>query len=283
MSVIITAAALMAVAMLGAQAPTFHAGTRGVVIPVAVFDGDQVVRTLTAQDFQVHDNGAPQVVTSAELYTLPIDLRLAFDISGSISEEELGNFISTMRQVASTLEPRDRCEILTFNTRVAQAAAAQSPPVKIEFVRGGFDGTSFFDAVILALATVPTPDRRQITIILSDAKDNRSFFDEPAMLESARRTDAVVYTILPGDPKVARSVSANRLQALSVMTGGRLVLAPERSVGERIIDAIEEFRQSYAVRYTWKGTTFEGWHKLEVKVPGRPSYRVRAKSGYFGR
>jgi hypothetical protein len=155
--------------------------------------------------------------------------------------------------------------------------------VRIEIKRGGSDGTAFFDAVSLALVTIPTPDRRQITIVLSDAKDNASFFDEATMLEAARLTDAVVYTILPGDPRFGRAVSAARLQALSLLTGGRLVRAPERTVGVAINDAITEVRQSYAVRYTLTGAAIEGWHKLDVRVRGRHSYRIRTRAGYFGR
>ncbi len=265
------------------QVPVFHTGSHGVIVPVAVFNDGQVVRNLTPQDFEVRDNGVLQVITSAELNTLPIELRLVFDTSGSISEDDLAHFLRTMDQVASTLQPRDLIEIVTFNTRIAEAASRQSPPVKIALTRGGSDGTAFFDAVTLALATVPTPDRRQITIVLSDAKDNASFFDEATMLEAARLTDAVVYTILPGDPKFNRAVSAKRLQSLSLLTGGRLVRAPERTLGPVIIDAITEFRQSYAVRYQLSGATIDGWHKLEVRVPGHSSYRIRTRAGYFGR
>jgi hypothetical protein len=266
-----------------AQVPTFRAGGHGVTVPVAVFDRDRIVRNLTLQDFQIRDNGVEQVITSADLYALPIDLRLVFDTSGSISEADLAHFLRTMRQVASTLEPRDRCEIITFNTRVAEAAPRQSPCVKIEFKRGGSDGTAFFDAATLALVTSPTPDRRQITILLSDAKDNASFFDEATMLEAARLTDSVVYTILPGDPRVGRAVSAARLHALSLLTGGRLVRAPQHTLGSVINDAIQEFRQSYAVQYTLTGARIEGWHKLDVRVRGRHSYRIRTRPGYFGR
>ena len=277
-------AAVTALALLFAhvQRPTFSAGSHGVVVPVAVFDGDQVVRKLTAEDFIVRDNGVLQTIGSADFNTLPIDLRLVFDTSGSISDEDFASFLRTMRQVTATLEPRDRCEILTFNARIHEAAARQSPPIKIDLVRGGLNRTAFFDAVTLSLATAPSADRRQITIILSDAKDNSSFFDEATLLEAARITDAVVYTILPGDPKFSRAVSVSRLQALSILTGGRLVRAPQRAVDDVINDAIREFRESYVVRYTIPAATLPGWHKLDVKVRNE-NYRIRARAGYFGR
>ena len=154
------------------------------------------------------------------------------------------------------------------------------------------EGTAFFDAVSLAMVTVPMSDRRQITIVLSDAKDNVSFFDEATMVDAARRTDAVVYTILPGDPRTARAVSVSRLQALSMLTGGRLVRIPEQAVASAVISAIDEFRKSYVLRYTVTGVPIEGWHAIDVRVRRLDEppnyvinniYRVRTRLGYYGR
>ena len=88
-----------------------------------------------------------QELSAADFNTLPIDLRLVFDTSGSISAADLDRYLQTMRQVVGVLEPRDRCEIITFSARIADAAAQQSPPVKIELTRAGPDGTAFLDAV----------------------------------------------------------------------------------------------------------------------------------------
>ena len=275
------AASLFLAVQPPAQAPPkFGMSSHGVEVPVAVFDGDRVVANLKPEDFDIRDNGVRQKATMADLNTLPIDLRLVFDTSGSISEDDLARYLKTMRKVTAVLEPRDRCEIVTFNARIAEAAARQSPPITINLKREGGDGTAFFDAVSLSLVTIATLDRRQITIVLSDAMDNASFFDESALLEVARTTDAVVYTILPGDPTVGRNVSVSRLRAVSLLTGGRLIQTPEQTVDNRVNEAIHEFRQSYYVRYEPEGTPTKGWHKLDVKVRG---YKVKAKAGYFAR
>ena len=266
---------------LQAQTPLFQSTTNAVSVDVAVFDGNRVVRNLGVSDFEVRDNQIRQTLQAVDANTLPIDLRLVFDTSGSISERDLARYVQTMNRVAATLGARDRCEIIAFNSRIADAASLQHPPIKIALQRGGQDGTAFFDAVALAMVTIPTPDRRQITIVLSDAMDNTSLFDEKTMLDAARRTEAVVYTILPGDPKNSRTVSVTRLQALSLLTGGRLVLVHESQVAKAVIDSIEEFRQGYVLRYVLTDVKVDGWHKLDVRVKG--GYRVRARQGYFSR
>ena len=260
--------------------PTFRAGTDLVRVNVAVFDGDRVVTNLRIDDFEIRDNGVRQTIKSVDFNTLPIDLRLVFDTSGSISEEELVRYRRTMARVTADLKPDDRCDIITFNTRVADAASRQHPPIAINVQRVGADGTAFFDAVSLALVTVPTSDRRQITIVLSDAVDNASFFDEATLKDVARLTDTVVYAILPGDPQAGRAVSAARLNALSLMTGGRLMRTHESAVASEVLKMIEEFRQSYVVHYEVSGVKVGEWRKLDVRVRG---HRVRAKTGYFAR
>ena len=263
------------------QQPPFKAGTDAVSVEVAVFDGDRVVRNLDIKDFDLRDNNVRQTLQAADASNLPIDLRLVFDTSGSISERDLARYIQTMNRVAVTLQPRDRCEIITFDSRIADAASLQHPPIKIALQRGGLDGTAFFDTVVLAMVTTPTPDRRQITIVLSDALDNTSLFDEKTMREAARHTDAVVYTILPGDPNASRPVSVARLQALSLLTGGKLIRTHESAVASALVNSIAEFRQGYVLRYVLTGVESAGWHKLDVRV--KDGYRVRVKPGYFSR
>ncbi len=277
--------AVVASALAVAQNPSpqvFRAATHAVALDVAVFDAGRAVAGLGKEDFEVFDNGVPQAVSAAEFNLLPIDLRLVFDTSGSISEDDLDRYLRAMRLVADTLAPQDRFEVITFNSRIADATSRQQPPVAISIQRGGPDGTAFFDAVSLAMVTVPALDRRRIVIVLSDANDNASFFDEATLLDVARRTDAVVYTILPaaagGEP-----VSVARLQALSLVTGGRLIRARhERLTGQAVATALDEFRHSYVLRYTLDGVPLAGWHTLEVKVRGGSRYLVRARAGYIG-
>jgi VWFA-related protein len=272
---------MVAAAFLVQAPPSFRSGADAKTVDVSVFDRGRVVTNLGVADFELYDNQVRQTIDTVDLNTLPIDLRLAFDTSDSISEEDLARYVRTMDQVTATLEPRDRAEIITFNSLIADAASRQHPPVKVNFKRSAAEGTSFFDAVTLALVTVKTAERRQITIILSDAMDNTSFFDERTMEMAAKNTDAVVYTILPGNPANNRAVSKVRLRMLSLLTGGDLMETHESHVGSAVINAIKEFRQSYKLNYHLTGVPIAGWHKLEVRVRG--GYRVRMREGYFSK
>ena len=179
------------------QAPVFRGRTDLVTVGVNVQRGGKPVAGLTADDFEVYDNGVRQTISDLSYSRMPIDLRLVFDTSGSIDDTELRTYIRAMRQIALSLQPQDRCDIVTFSGRIVEAAALQAPPIKIDARRVHPDATSFFDAVSLALVTPPVFGRRQLTVVMSDADDNASFFDEAALTEIARRTDAVVYAVRP--------------------------------------------------------------------------------------
>jgi VWFA-related protein len=279
--------ALAPTAWLAAQlGQVFRGGTDVVTIDVNVQDGKKPVAGLTAADFDVRDNGVRQVVTDVTYARVPIDLRLVFDTSGSISDGQLKAYLKTMQDVTGSLQPNDRCDIVSFAARIVDAASLQSPPIKIDLQRAEPNATSFYDAVSLSLITGPVAGRRQLTIVLSDADDNSSFFDQATLLDTGRRTDAVVYAVLP-DPMGHRRYPAqekmlkDRLSALTTLTGGR-VIAEDKDVTAAFLNALEDFRKSYVVAYTATDVKHGGWHELKVTVPKFPGYAVRAKQGYVG-
>jgi VWFA-related protein len=282
------AAALLAAASLSTSVHTqqkpFVSRTDAVRVDVAVFDGDRAVPSLTAADFEVLDNGVKQTLGGAQRNTLALDLRLLFDTSGSISSEDLEKYRRAMARVASALKPDDRMEVLAFNGRIAEVVPLQHPPIQIALDRQGRDGTSFFDAVSLAMITRPQADRRQITIVLSDAVDNASFFDKDTLYDAARRTNAVVYTVLPIGLAQDKSRFTARLDMLARVTGGHLFSAKwDSRLGTTVTRALEEFRQGYVIHFQPTGVQLEGWHKLTVRVLGGRHYTIRAREGYFGR
>jgi VWFA-related protein len=277
------ACAALAVQTQAPQQPTFRSGSDAVTVDVGVFDGQRAIPGLTAADFDVRDNGARQTVSSVRPNTLPIDVRLLFDTSGSITPEELERYRRAMARVAETMHREDRVEILTFSGRISEVVPLQHPPITVITERQDRDGTSFFDAVSLAMVTRPLVERRQITIILTDAQDNDSFFDKDTLYESARHTSAVVYGVLPTGLADDVSRFATRLEMVARVTGGRLVRSKwDGRMGDLLIRMLAEFRQGYVLNYALEGVPTPGWHKLTVTVP-RARYTIRAREGYFAR
>jgi VWFA-related protein len=278
--VLISGLMLAAVAARGQQErATFRATSEAVSVEVSVTDGRSSVPNLKPADFEVRDNGIAQTVTDLDFGHLPVDVRLVFDISGSLSDADLNRHTAAMRQLEAALKPGDRCEVSAFSRRTEEIAPLGDPKADIQIKRTTRDGTAFFDAVGLAMVTSPRPGRRQLTIVLSDGNDTSSFYDAPALLRAAQRTDAVVYGIAPA----AVAPGTKVLESVATAAGGRLIrLEPNGSLAASFLKALDEFRQSYVLHYTPQGVDRGGWHELAVNVKGTKKYTIRAKRGYDG-
>ena len=60
-------------------------------------------------------------------------------------------------------------------------------------------------------------------------------------------------------------------------------IGPDPSAVRAFAQILNEFRQSYVLRYSPHGVTGNGWHAVGVQVPAQPSLTVKARSGYFAR
>ena len=88
----------LAVSVVGA-AQTFKSRVESVRLDALVLDRGQPVLGLTADDFEIRDNGALQTVTLLGTGALPLDVILLLDMSGSLSAQR----VEALRAAGSAL------------------------------------------------------------------------------------------------------------------------------------------------------------------------------------
>ena len=91
---------------------TFRATTDLIELNVAVTRGGRPVSGLGPVDFEVTDNGRIQQVVSVSSDTLPIDLTLVVDTSGSIDQPLAQAIDRAMSKVHDRLRADDRLAIV---------------------------------------------------------------------------------------------------------------------------------------------------------------------------
>jgi VWFA-related protein len=257
----------------------YRAQASVVVVDVAVTDGRKPVPNLTREDFELRDNGVVQEILDFSRETLPLDVAIVIDISGSMTPTDRTAVMRAIEQVGGALRDQDRASVTTFDSRIVQRSTLQPPPLRVDLQTIG-PGTSVLDALLLSLVTAPPIDRRQFVLFMTDGQDTSSYFDARTVLETAKHAGAPVTIVLVPD----RSNSATRDVGTSVArtTGGEVIeLKRHAELGGAFRTALENFRTSYMLRYTPSGVTREGWHDLTVSVRGR-KYDVRARRGYVG-
>jgi Ca-activated chloride channel family protein len=283
--VILRTAALLAFSATAAllpgsvQQPTFSTRVEAVRVDVLVTDGGRPVRDLQPTDFDVFDNGVPQRVDLATFEQLPLNVVLALDVSHSVAGAPLDHLRAAGAVVLDGLKTSDRVALLTFS-HVVTMRRDLSPD--IANVRRAFDqvlasgDTSVIDGSYAGLVMGESDVGRSLLIVFSDGLDTSSWLDAGAVLESARRSDVVVYCV-----SASLATKNTFLRDLSAITGGRLFeIESTRTLDAFFLTILDEFRQRYLLSYTPRGVSRDGWHRLEVRVKRR-DVAVRARPGYL--
>ena len=130
---------------------------------------------------------------------------------------------------------------------------------------------------------------------MTDGRDCGSLLDGPRMLEASGRSEAVLHWIyVSGDGDIdPLSVNAwctptdagevDYLAQTAARTGGDSHRSRFGDPAVRTFKTIlDEFRQSYVLRYSPQGVPTRGWHAVTVTVPSQPALTIKARSGYFG-
>ena len=262
-----------------AQTPTFSTRVETVRVDVLATDGRRPVTGLQAEDFEVLDDGVAQTVEIATLQQIPVNVVLVLDTSGSVRGERLEALRAASRSVIEQLAADDKAALVAFSNALSVRAGLATDA---ERVRAALDepplsgDTALVDATYAALVLGESDVGRALVIVLSDGADTASFLTPESVLETARRTDVVVYGVSVEAPGRTRF-----LRDLCDQTGGRVVRAgSNRDIGATFLEVLDEFRHRYLLRYVPQGVPQAGWHKLAVKVK-RHGVHVQARPGYF--
>jgi VWFA-related protein len=285
--------ALAAVPLI-AQQPTFRAGVDVVKVDVSVARGVEHVSGLTAENFEVFDNGVKQKITNVAVAQVPLEVYLVLDLSGSVQGEALAQLKRAANALVDGLVPADRVALLTFSKTVTvrQELTSNFQAFKAALAEATPSGnTALYDAVLKAISMREPKDNRAIVVVFTDEGDNASTATTKQVVDAAERSDVTGYGVLA--PQM-RSTSVGMggagfgapqfqigfLRSLADGTGGRVFRASERLPLEDLFELVlDDARTRYVLTYSPDKTT-PGWHKLNVKLAGAKG-DVVARRGYF--
>ncbi len=283
-----------------AQVARFKTRVAAVRVDALVTRDRRPVTGLTATNFELRDNGVAQTITDVHHETLPLNIICVLDLSGSVAGEPLAQLKKGVLGVIAALSGEDRAALLTFARRIELHSALTADRARLRALvdrveTGGT--TALFDAVFAALALRETDEGRTLLLLFSDGRDTSSWLTARKLVDSARRTDVVIYpvtirTFMPLVTVEGRALMSGRsrpepserlLGTLAEDTGGRVVYASDEAALEAtFLEVLREFRQRYVLSYVPTRVSDDGWHTIDVKLRGR-SGEVRARRGYFAR
>lgn len=294
------AAALVTVTAFPSAGQRFTSGIELVSVDALVMNGRLPVSGLTAEDFDLRDNGVAQSIQQVAVEGLPLRVAMSFDVSTSVEGERLEHLRAAARSIIQRLRPQDRASLSAFSHKLDRLVPLTGDRKQLLDAVGRLEaggGTSLRDAAFAAVALRDESVGRTLVVLFSDGVDTTSFLSEPDVLRAAERSDVIIYpvgvrtTVRLGprfDSRLATLVAQQEernmrfLKDLAAATGGRLIIAEgDKDIGAAFARALDEFNSRYVLVYTPTGVTGQGWHRIDLKLKHKKG-TVTARRGYFG-
>jgi len=275
------ASAVMVARAVNAQNAVFSSKIEAVRVDVLVTERENgpAIPGLGAADFEVFDNGAPQQVDLVSFEQIPLNIILAFDMSDSVAGSRLENLRGAGGAVLGALRGDDQAALVTFSHLVALGSGLTKDA---RIVRQALDDTvgagetALIDGTFSAIMLGESDAGRALVIVFSDGVDTASWLTDIAVLDAAKRSDAVVYGV-----STRSRAKPEFLKDVTSFTGGRLFeVERTTNLGAIFLSVLEEFRHRYLLSYTPRNVPRDGWHRLEVRLKGRRG-SVKARPGYL--
>ena len=133
-----------------------------------------------------------------------------------------------------------------------------------------------YDALFVALTHTPAAGRRHLIVAMTDGDDCGSLLDGARVLDASGRSEAVLHWIYVSsqgdfDPLTPSARGARRAMPATWISWSRAAAADRRRqhrsrFGDPAVrtfaQILDEFRQSYVLRYSANGVTGNGWHAV---------------------
>lgn len=261
------------------QQPQFRSQSLGVAVDVLVTDGRKPVNGLSAADFELRDNGVVQTVELV-VADVPLNVLLVLDTSASIEGTRQTSLNAATDALLSNLKSADAVSLTTFSHAVTRRIPLSD---RVFAIRDALSAvrpagrTAVLDALYVALTATIAQSGRFLVVAYTDGADVSSWLRPSDIIETTKRSNAVVYIVTPADARRAPS-----LEEIANATGGEMLrVSSDAELQVSFGKVLDQFRSRYVLVYTPAGTSLSGFHRLSVRVKRR-GLTVRARPGYIG-
>ena len=273
---------------------TFRTSVSEVVLYATVIDRHQnLVTTLTSQDFRVYENNVLQPISSFSQKDVPVSMAILVDNSGSMAGKRAAVNRAAIDLVRAS-NPQDEAFIVNFSDEAYLDQDFTSDVGLLEKGLSHIDsagGTALYDAVIAAADHLSKHAKRskQVILIITDGEDNSS---GATLAQTVRRIQdlngPIVYSIglLYDEPNGQGGRQARKaLQTLSDQTGGIAFFPKSLDQVDAIAEEVaRDIRHQYIIGYHPTQPIRQGGYRairLDAKAKGLGNLTVRTRAGYF--
>lgn len=280
------------VVAIAQDVPVFRSESNLVILHVNVFDRrSDAVPDLPRESFKVFEDGQPQEIAFFGGADVPVAVGLVLDASGSMIARERTVIVGGTAFARSS-HPEDQLFTIHFNEVVKYGLPPTIPftsnPSLLHAALAAYrpgGRTALHDAVIAGLEHLElSTHQKHVLVVLSDGEDNASTYSEDEMIDRARASDAIVYTVSNANRRIGMPGNPGVLRKLADVTGG---VAYFPGSDDKVIESFDELagniRRGYSIGYVPTNAKHdEAYRRVKVLVsaPGRTNLSVRTRDGY---
>ncbi|OYT73855.1 MAG: hypothetical protein CFK52_00410 [Chloracidobacterium sp. CP2_5A] len=279
---------------------------RGNLVMIEVTVTDLEGRPLTGlrrDDFLVYEEGKPRRIeffqANGEQALRPLAVVFAFDVSGSVTPEEVALQRRALEAFLAERHPDSVFALLTFNNEVRVLEGFTKEPrkllAKLDRFRGFGGSTRLFDAVDKSVSLFKQAPKqragrllRRLVIVLTDGFDSASNVNLDDLLQRVNQQEVTVYSVtspsytltVAGRVRVLTPLDAARLVPL---TGGRdFPMVPGKDYSDSFRAIARDAATSYTLAYEPEAAEGQaGFRRISVRLR-HPDAVVRAsREGYY--
>lgn len=262
---------------------------------------DNEVPDLTAAQFSVYENGAPQKIEFFSAEQQPISLGILLDVSSSMTTGgKLDEAKRALKAIVNAGHPENEWLFLRFHREVETAAGftrdRKQILATISSTRPAPGATSLYDAVAKALCMMKRAQHlRQALIVITDGADQHSHRTLQELIPIVQAAHAQLFMIgCFGKEEAAHYGSSDKritlvtsqeidnphyvFERLAQESGAEYFFSTSPGKMQEAVDSIaRQLRTQYSLAYyPRKGS---GYRRIEVKVAPR-GLKVRARRGF---
>ena len=286
----------------------FSSRSTGVVLDVAVLDNAEVVRGLTAANFEVFDQGVRQNIEVKETQNTPLDVVVVLQPMASMRDQAIALAQREVSELFRQLLPDDRAAVLVGSTPpslVRRLETTAADPFQPDRSWIGTTDVSLWDSLFLGYLQFDQQQRRKVILTFTNS-DHDAAVTGPrdvarmAELRPAQLFFLVVDQMGPDPTRVSSTMRPSRGDKVEITTqyftlamkwstpGAFFDLA--KATGGEVVDLrqgkanmarlLNYLRAEYLITYRPEGSTSDGWHDVSIRLKGRRG-TVICRPGYW--
>lgn len=231
--------------------------------------------------FRIFEDGKPQTITYFSSEDVPLELIVAVDISGSMTQA-MPKLKTAVKEFLGAVPSENQVTLLGFNDNVfALTRKATDPAERVRAVDrlAPWGATALYDVIMRGIEMLGRQTGRKALVVFTDGEDQGSHVALEDVERRLQSSDVTLYMIGQGRG-VSQEYLKKAMQRLTVPTGGRTFTTDSvDQLQDAFAELLEELSNQYLLGYQPTNTTRDdSWREIRVEVEGHSG--VRARQGY---